>query len=411
MKSDIDRLMAERGLDGLIVAGGETPSSPRHYLSNGAKITGGLIIKKPGEEPVMVVNPMETEEAAKSGLKVYSNYDMGWAELYNEAEGNVTKTTIAFWGHCLESMGIASGKIGVYGAGDLNFYIELIRLMEQHYAQYHFAGEIGESLFDTAYLTKDADELAVIKSVAARTNAVVQATWDFIAGHTAKDGTVVNSDGSALTIGAVKRFVLRELLERGLEDTGMIFAQGRDAGFPHSRGEDDMALKTGQIIVFDLFPREFGGGYHHDMTRTWCIGHAPDAARELFETVQEAFDIAVEVYGVNKPTHLMQEAVLDYFEANGHPTTRSDPRTTTGYMHSLGHGLGLNIHENPRINHLSKKDVFEVGNVFTIEPGLYYPERGLGARIEDTVCIGEDGQLVTLTTFHKELVLPLKSKA
>ena len=138
-----------------------------------------------------------------------------------------------------------------------------------------------------------------------------------------------------MTIGDVKDLVRRELMARGLEDTNMIFAQGRDAGFPHSRGEADMPLQVGQAIVFDLFPRELGGGYHHDMTRTWCIGYAPPEVREIHDAVMEAFDISVETFGLNKPTHLMQEAVQDHFENAGHPTTRSHPSTMEGYVHTL----------------------------------------------------------------------------
>lgn len=74
---------------------------------------------------------------------------------------------------------------------------------------------------------------------------------------------------------------------------------------------------------------------------------------------------------------------------------------------SLGHGIGLNIHERPGIGHLSS-DTFRPGNVITIEPGLYYPERELGVRIEDSLYIDAAGQLLPLTRFKKDLVIPLK---
>ncbi|MGV2434489.1 MAG UNVERIFIED_CONTAM: hypothetical protein LVT10_06065 [Anaerolineae bacterium] len=84
---------------------------------------------------------------------------------------------------------------------------------------------------------------------------VLQLTWDWIGTNRQhEDGQVINAEGTPLTIGAVKQFVLQALLERDLEDTGMIFAQGRDGAFPHSRGNDAETLRTGQAIVFDLFP-------------------------------------------------------------------------------------------------------------------------------------------------------------
>ncbi len=255
-------------------------------------------------------------------------------------------------------------------------------------------------------MTKDADEIARIKSVAARTSQVWRATWDFISSHSAEGDTVVTGDGSALTIGDVKRFVRRELLDRDLEDDAMIFAQGSDGGHPHSRGENDQVLKLGQAIVFDLFPRELGGGYYHDSTRTWSIGYATPEVQEIYQQVMDAFDIAVDNFRPNIPARALQEAVQDYFESKGHPTTRSEPSTDVGYVHSLGHGVGLNIHERPSLSHLSK-DTLPPGSVISIEPGLYYPERGFGVRIEDLCYVSASGELVSLTDFHKELVLPL----
>lgn len=406
MKSDLDRLMAARQLDALIVAGGERENTPRHYLTNGASITGGYVIKKRGDAPVLIVNPMEIEEAAKSGLRVFTYHEFGWAELLQQAEGERTRAEVGLWTRMLEHFGIASGRVGVYGSGEINVYIELLRQLATVAPQYEFVGETGMTLFDEAYITKDADELARIRAVAEATSAVLQETWDFIAGHSAADETVVKADGAPLTIGDVKRFVRRALLDHGLEDTAMIFAQGRDAGFPHSRGEDDQALKLGQSIVFDLFPRELGGGYHHDSTRTWCLGYAPEHIVQAYQDVMNAFEVAVDTYKSGVPARALQEAVLDYLESAGHPTSRSHPGSMDGYVHSLGHGVGLNIHERPSLSHLSK-DTLQPGNVISIEPGVYYPEQGYGIRVEDLFYVDADGSLVELTTFHKQLVLPI----
>ncbi|MCS7071702.1 MAG: M24 family metallopeptidase, partial [Anaerolinea sp.] len=145
----------------------------------------------------------------------------------------------------------------------------------------------------------------------------------------------------------------------------------------------------------------------HDMTRTWCIGEAPPEVQAAHDQVRTAFDIALSSFRLDLPAARLQEAVLDYFEAQGHPTVRSHPGTTDGYVHSLGHGIGLNIHERPSISHLSK-DVLRAGCAITIEPGLYYPERGFGVRIEDSFVIGADGALISLTPFPKDLIVPLR---
>jgi Xaa-Pro aminopeptidase len=189
----------------------------------------------------------------------------------------------------------------------------------------------------------------------------------------------------------------------------MIFAQGRDAGFPHNRGEEDQELRTGQPIVFDLFPREKGGGYHHDLTRTWSLDYATPEVQAVYDQVMEAYDIGVEMARAGVTAKSVQEAVQDYFEAQGYPTGRSQPGTQVGYVHGLGHGIGLNIHEAPNMSHLSQ-DTLKIGNVLTIEPGLYDPDKGYGVRVEDSCYIDDNGQVVSLTPFRKDLVLPLKRR-
>jgi len=408
MKSDIDRLMRERELDAIIVTGGEEFNTARYYLSNGAHITHGTIFKVIDKPALLVCNRMELEEAEKSGLEVLTDVELGYYDRYKEAEGDSIRATTLHWTDVLLRLGLSAGRIGLYGTWQVNKTIALYEALKVDLAQFEFVVEAENTLIEEAMLTKDADEIARIKSVAERTNVVMQIAWDFISGLRRDGDYLVDEDGARVTIGDVKDLVRRELMARGLEDTNMIFAQGRDAGFPHSRGEADMPLQVGRAIVFDLFPRELGGGYHHDMTRTWCIGYAPPEIREIHDAVMEAFDISVETFGLNKPTHLMQEAVQDYFENAGHPTTRSQPSTMEGYVHTLGHGVGIDIHEPPSISHLRRDDICQIGNILTIEPGLYYPERGFGVRVEDLFVVDEKGELVSLTPFPKDLVIPLK---
>jgi Xaa-Pro aminopeptidase len=409
MKSDLDRLMTARDLVAIFVTGGEFPNTPRAYLCNGVDIHNGVVIKKLGSEPVLIVGGMEIEEAAKSGVTVLNRNDLGWAEIYQATGGDPNKTYTAFWGKLLEKFEIPPGKVGLYGVGELNAWLERAKEFTEAFPDNPLVGETGMTLFDEAFVTKDAIEIKILRDVADKTSEVLQATWDYIGGHRAEGDTVVKADGTPLTIGDVKRFVRRELMDRELEDTDMIFAQGRDAGFPHSRGENETVLKLGQSIVFDLFPRQLGGGYFHDCTRTWSIGYATEAVQETYNQVMTAFQTALDSYAEpGQPTRTMQEAVLDYYEGLGHPTMRSKPGASEGYVHSLGHGIGLNIHERPSLSHLAQEDIFQKGNLITIEPGLYYPDRGLGVRVEDSFVIDDSGELISLTTFHKDLVLSLK---
>ena len=406
MKADLDQLMVARRLQAIVVVGDELYSAERDYLGNGARVSGGLVVKTHGSAPVMIVSPMEVEEARSSGLQVISRQELDWVQLLKDAEGDYVRAEAGLWRAALQRLEVPPGRIGVYGVAAAGGLIELLKELEA-LEGYEFCGERGLTLFDEAAMTRDENELARIRRVAEGTNATLRATWDFIAGHRASGDTVVDAAGRPLTIGALRRFVRHTLLEHDLEDTGMILAQGRDAGFPHSRGRDAEPLRCGEALVFDLFPREYGGGYHHDVTRTWCPGHVPDELATLQESVLRAFQVALDAYAEpGQPARELQEAVLDHFEAAGHPTPRSHPGTDVGYVHSLGHGLGLSIHERPSLTHLGD-DRLQVGNVISIEPGLYYPERGYGLRLEDTLLIDGDGALVTLTDFHKRLLLPL----
>ncbi|RPI92767.1 MAG: aminopeptidase P family protein, partial [Chloroflexi bacterium] len=267
---------------------------------------------------------------------------------------------------------------------------------------------IHNSIFDVAFETKGPDEMEQLRHAARASGAVMRATREWIGSHRAQDGLVVKEDGAPLTIGDVKTYVRQRLFERGLEDPeGMIFAQGRDAGMPHSRGADSDALLLGQTIVFDLFPR-LPGGYFHDMTRTWSIGYATPEAQAAYNDVMEAFDRSLEECKVGVPTNVVQKMVCEFFEAKGHKTVLNSPGTTEGYVHSLAHGLGLNVHEAPYFPTTVEKYRLQAGSVFTIEPGLYYPEKGYGVRVEDTVCLNEKGELETLTDCPYDLVIPLK---
>jgi Xaa-Pro aminopeptidase len=99
----------------------------------------------------------------------------------------------------------------------------------------------------------------------------------------------------------------------------------------------------------------------------------------------------------------------DYFAAQGHPTPLSHPGTHVGYVHSLGHGIGLDIHEEPRLSSSAgNATVLQAGHVFSVEPGLYYPDRGFGVRIEDSVAFTEAGELINLTDYAYDLVIPMR---
>jgi Xaa-Pro aminopeptidase len=174
------------------------------------------------------------------------------------------------------------------------------------------------------------------------------------------------------------------------EDHDTILSQGRDAGVPHSRGNASARVVPSVPIVLDIFPADKSSGYFFDMTRTFCVGPIPGELARIHADVHEAFLHLRGAVKPGNPAALYQTLVCDFFEKKGYPTTRSHPKTLSGYVHGLGHGVGLEIHESPSF-HWTMNDAIEAGDVIAMEPGLYFPDREIGVRIEDTFVVREGG--------------------
>lgn len=189
-----------------------------------------------------------------------------------------------------------------------------------------------------------------------------------------------------------------------VEDHETILSQGRDAAIPHSRGDAGAPVRPSLPIVIDIFPSDRDSGYFFDLTRTFCVGPIPDELRRIHSDVLAAFELARNDMRAGTPASSYQSLVCDYFEERGYATTRSNPATLEGYVHTLGHGVGLDVHERPWFGlSASNRDEVEVGDILTIEPGLYFPDREIGVRIEDTLVVGDDGRVETLARSSRAL--------
>jgi Xaa-Pro aminopeptidase len=258
--------------------------------------------------------------------------------------------------------------------------------------------------------TKDAAEIERVRNMGKVTTGVVGRVQDWLSSSPVENDVLMDQDDKPLTIGKVKAKIDLWLAEAGAENPeGTIFSIGHDAGEPHSVGNPADLMRLGQTIVFDIYPCEARGGYFYDFTRTWCLGYAPDEARKLYDEVHSVYDQVYRELEVGKPCEYYQHRTCELFEKLGHPTIDSDPVTEVGYVHSLGHGVGLQVHEAPWFSATSSThDTLTPGQIFTLEPGLYYPDRGLGVRIEDTLCVTPDGKFEIMVDYPKELVLPVK---
>ncbi|MBV6400717.1 MAG: putative peptidase [Anaerolineales bacterium] len=412
MKSDIDTLMQARNLDALIVFGNAEHNPPMYYFTGGGHVSHATIIKKRGEEPIYFHADMERDEAAKSGLKriPYTTYD--YDELYKKANKNSLLTSAMRYELMFRDAGVTSGRVGVYGTYDLSSVFGMLNQLQKIMSDLEFIGEPREdSLFMRAMETKDTAEVDRIRRMGKITTGVVEKVREYLTSCDVRDDEVLlKEDGTPLTVGDVHSKIRLWVSEQGAElPSGFIFAIGRDAGVPHSAGTPSDLMRLGQTIVFDIYPAEAGGGYYYDFTRTWSLGYATPEAQELYDQVFEIFNKLADNFDLNAPFKEYHRMTCEYYESKGHKTPLNTKSPIEGYVHSLGHGVGLNIHERPFSGLTSGDDErLAPGVVITSEPGLYYPEKGMGVRIEDTLWVRPDGQIEKLAEYPYDFVLPMK---
>jgi len=405
MKQDLDSLLEERGLDALVVAGKMNGNPALHYMANGAKVIRGHVIKKRGAEPVFLCPPIDREVAAASGLAVVTTNKYDYEGILREKPDPMA-ALIELYRRVFADLGV-SGKVGFYGMMDQGSAWKLLNALEEQLEGVEVHGDFEPTLIDMARATKDAVEAERIGQVGRRTAAIMGQTVEFLKSHRVKDGALMQADGTPLTIGRVHREINRFLAEQGLDvPEGIIFAIGRDAGVPHNKGNLQDVVMLGKSIIFDFGTREAGGGYYFDVTRTFCLGYAPPEVEKAYQDVYDCINRLIGAYQVGATTQSYMQMACEFFESRGHPTLGSDTKTESGFVHGLGHGIGLAVHEEPFFSLTPSQDrVLEPGHIFTCEPGLYYPERGFGVRIEDVIWIDPDGTVQDLSDFPKELVI------
>ena len=412
MKSDIDALMQARNLDALLVLGAAEHNPPMYYFTGGGHISAAALVKKRGEDPILFYNDMERDEAAKTGLQTKSLGAYSFQELLKEAGGDLTLVGALRFQRILNDLGLTKGRMGIYGNVDFSSTFAAVTRLQRLLPDLELVGESGmDSVFIRAMETKDERDVERIRRMGQITTEVVSLTAEYLTSRDVRaDEVLLKEDGSPLTVGDVQARIRLWVAERGAElPEGFIFSIGRDAGVPHSTGNPADLMRLGQTIIYDIYPAERGGGYFYDFTRTWSLGYASTEAQELYGQVQEIFNRLLENFDLNASFKDYQRMACEYFESKGHKSQLNTENPLDGYVHSLGHGVGLNIHERP----FSGREADEThrlapGVVITSEPGLYYPEKGMGFRIEDTLWVRPDGKIEILADYPYDFVLPMK---
>lgn len=410
MKSDLDRLMQENDLDAILVTGPAKHNPPMVYMTGGGHLTRAELIKAREELPLLYHNPMERDEAAGTGLATKNLATYKMKELLEETDGDSIQALALRYQKMLTEQGISTGRLAIYGKMDVGAGFAVFNALRERMPDLQIVGEAErKSILLRAMATKEKREIDRMREMGKITTQVVGEVADYLSSRKVKDEVLLTSGGEPLTIGEVKRRINLWLAERGAENPeGTIFAIGRDAGVPHSSGNPQDQLKLGQTIIFDIFPCEAGGGYFYDFTRTWCLGYAPEEVGTLYEDVFSVYNQIMAELSQNEPFMGVHDRTCELFKAQGHPTIKEDATIQEGFVHSVGHGLGLHLHERPFSGSTATEDdkLFP-GCVVTIEPGLYYPEKGMGCRLENTVYVTQDGRFEVLVDYPMDLVLPI----
>lgn len=242
---------------------------------------------------------------------------------------------------------------------------------------------VRDPFFPEREIKSQQEKKSIIETLRA-TEAGIQAAIDVLKKSKIKNGKIYR-DGKILTSEALRSVIEMTMLERGAIGQQTIVASGRQGADPHCRGSGPLMAHT--PIVLDVFPKSIRTGYYGDITRTVLKGKASESLKKMYFVVRQSQEAGIKKVRAGIDAAQVHGEVCKVLNASGFETGVLNGKPQ-GFIHSTGHGLGLDIHERPRVSRLS--EILKVGNVITVEPGLYYEKLG-GIRIEDVVFVTKAG--------------------
>jgi Xaa-Pro aminopeptidase len=254
----------------------------------------------------------------------------------------------------------------------------------------------GPDPFYPERLIKGREERGYIEQSQRATFAAIRLARDILKASRIKGRRLVYR-GATLTSERLKTMMEAFLLERGFHAADTIVSSGRHALDPHDVGSGP--LRPHSSIIVDIFPRSNRTFYFGDATRTFCRGRAPARLKEMYAVVKKGQELGLKMVKEGAQGGRIHRAITDYFANEGYPTEMRSGRNV-GFFHGTGHGIGLEVHEEPV--RISQNDFrLKKGYVMSVEPGLYYAGIG-GVRIEDLVYVTKRGCDI-LAGFPKKL--------
>ena len=404
MMEDVDLSMRIRGVDGIVGYGETTLADPDlSYVVGGVLARGGFYFKKSGRQPLLLVSNLDYGSAKRSGrvkrVQTLTQWSYEKLQKYSERHDAAARLVA----NVLRKEGVR-GKVVLFGRNDVAKALRFAQNMRRHGVQ--VISERPPTIVETARDTKEKHELECLRDVGRRTGKIVNYVLQSLRNAREKRGHLQLGRKRA-TIGLIKSIIASRLAEEGLlAPEGTIFAVGASGADPHNAGGPAAEIKKGKLVVFDIFPQA-GSGYRSDLTRTFVVGRADSKARRMYEVVQQAQSDVIDSLRAGVTGEAAMNRACDVIERAGFDTVRQiyvgkKKRVTSGFIHSLGHGVGLTIGESPSLSFNSRTPL-KTGEVVTVEPGVYLPGYG-GVRIEDTVLIKSKG-IENLTPIEKDMEL------
>ena len=347
------------------------------YLTRFTSSDPYVFFKKPGEAGTIIVSQMETGRASReSTAAIMTRAQAGLPDIMKTEKDPYRATAKMIAGQ-------AGRKILV----PPNFPLALAEALSEFCSV-----SVDRDTVAAMRSRKDRTEIRMLKNVQKITESAMGAAVRMIREASVKRGTLYLGD-KPLTSELVKFAIHRRLLEHGCSAVDSIVSCGEDTAVPHITGTGP--LKANQPIVIDIFPFNEQNGYYADMTRTVSKGAPSKEIIGMFSALREAQELGLSSVKAGVPGAEVHQKVVDFFKDHGYESN------TRGFIHNLGHGVGLQVHELPTVG--PSGTALEPGNVITVEPGLYYPGIG-GVRLEDMGAVTRKG-FDDFTVFPKELVV------
>jgi len=331
----------------------------------------------------LVLSDLEIDRAKKNAK---ADEFVMFSQLEREVQGKAKKAPPyeKVLAHFLTKRGVRRAKVPA------NFPLGFANEIKQK----GIALETSEGLFWPAREKKTAEEIRLLERALRITETGMKRGMEILKASKPGAGKKLKWSGKTLTSEILRAEIDSAILRAGGVPTNTIAAGGDQACDPHERGFGP--LQANSLIILDIFPRDAKTGYWGDMTRTVVRGRASEQQRKLWEAVKAGQALALKRIKAGVDGMSVHKAITELFDRRGFPTEVRNGRRV-GFFHGTGHGLGLEIHEYPRL----QKVTLKAGQCLTVEPGLYYPGIG-GARIEDVVIVEKDGCRI-LSKFPKQL--------